>query len=119
MFLDNGYEKNVSFSSLEDMLVILIGFDKSDTDFVGTWRPCNRKFGKLGWYVQAVLCLEGPVAETYKNEIITIDNPAYPTRETVQHLVNDFLFALIFTTNKGSKRICACSIFYLFQLLLN
>ena len=49
--------------------------------------------------MQAFLCLEGPVAECYENEIITLGNPAYPTRETIQHLVNNFYFALVFTAN--------------------
>ena len=61
--------------------------------------------------MQTFDCLEGRVSECYENEIITIGNPVYPTRETIQHLVDDYLFALVFTTRKGSKHICACSIF--------
>ena len=61
--------------------------------------------------MQAFCCLEGPVAESYDNEIIMIGNPAYLTRETIQHLADDYLFVLIFTAKKGSKHICACSMF--------
>ena len=56
-------------------------------------------------------CLEAPVAEGYENEIITISNPTYLTRETIQHLIDNFLFVLVFVTNKGSKLTCACLIF--------
>ena len=61
--------------------------------------------------MQAFACLEGPVLECYENEIITIGNPAYPTRETTQHLVDDYLFALIFVAEKNGRRMCSCSIF--------
>ena len=35
MYLDNTFEKSQKFSSLHDMLVVSVGFDKSDSDFVG------------------------------------------------------------------------------------
>ena len=111
MFLDGEYEESSSFSSQINKLAISIGFDKSDKDFVGTWRPCNRRNGNSGLYVQAFACLEGPVAECYENEIITIGNPAYPTGETVQHLVDDFMFAMVFMAKKGRNQICSCSLF--------
>ena len=54
--------------------------------------------------MQAFTCLEGPVLECYENEVITIGNPAYPTRDTIQHLVDDFMFAFVFMASKGKKQ---------------
>ena len=111
MFLDNSYEDSIVFSSKKNKLAVSIVFNRSDKDFVGTWRPCNRIMGNSGLYVQAFACLEGPVLECYENEIITIGNPAYPTRDTIQHLVDDFFFALVFLAENDGERICACTIF--------
>ena len=80
MFLDNTYQKSQEFSSLQDMLVVSIGFDKSDSDFVGTMRPCNWKKGNAAVYVQCVCCLEGPVAENYENKIKTVGNMDFPVK---------------------------------------
>ena len=43
MFLAGAYEESVSFSSMENELAVLIGFNMSDKDSVGTWTPCRRK----------------------------------------------------------------------------
>ena len=45
MFLDNSVQPSISFSSLTNVIVVAVGFDKSDSDFVGTWRACNRLKG--------------------------------------------------------------------------
>ena len=67
MFLDDMYRKSLSFSTLDDMYVVAVGFDKSDSDFVGTWRVCNRHEGNSSLCIQSFACLEGPVAENYEN----------------------------------------------------
>ena len=36
MYLDNTFQSSQMFSSLQDMLGVSVGFDKSDSDFVGT-----------------------------------------------------------------------------------
>ena len=119
MFLDNSYKDSIVFSSKKNKLAVSIVFNRSDKDFVGTWRPCNRIMGNSGLYVQAFACLEGPVLECYENEIITIGNPAYPTRETTQHLVDDYLFALIFVAEKTAKVYVHAPFLCPFQLLLS
>ena len=63
MFLDKTFQPSFDFSSMTDTIVISGGFDKSDSDFVGTWRPCNRRNGNSAVYVQTFACLEGPVSE--------------------------------------------------------
>ena len=112
IFLDDAYEESFSFHSLKNKLLVSIGFNKSHKVFWGTWRPCNRKKGKSGLYVQVFVCLEGPVAECYENEIITLGNHAYSTRGETQHLVGDLYFSLVFTANNDSNYICACSIIF-------
>ena len=72
-------EKSIDFSSLEDILLVAVGFDKNDSDFVGTWRPCNRQKGNSAIFVQTFACLEGPVCECYENEEITINPRHNPT----------------------------------------
>ena len=72
MFMDNTFQDSSEFSSLNNKIVISIGFNKSDSNFLGTWRPCNRKKGNLSLFVQTFACLEGPVCEDYINELITI-----------------------------------------------
>ena len=62
----------------------MIGLDKSDLDLVLTIRICNRRSGNSRYFVQALAVLEGPVAEEYWNEMITICNPCYPTVEVLQ-----------------------------------
>ena len=99
MFLDNTVEKSIDFSSLEDMLLVAVGFDKSDSDFVGTWRPCNRRNGNSAIFVQTFACLEGPVCECYENEEITIANGDYPIQDTIQQLVDDRLYCLVSATS--------------------
>ena len=69
MFLDGAYVESSLFSSLSNKIVVSIGFDKSDSDFIGTWRVCNRRKGNSSVFVQSFACLEGPVAENYENEI--------------------------------------------------
>ena len=51
MFLDNRFELSSTFISLKHMLVVLIGFDKSDSDFIGIWRPCNCNNGNSTLFV--------------------------------------------------------------------
>ena len=111
MYLDDAHEDSFSFSSLKDKFVVAIGIDKSDKDLVGTMRICNRKKGNSGLHVQAFSCLEGPVAECYPNEIITFGNTMYPTMETMQHLVDDFYFGLVFFASRGKNRLCSSSLF--------
>ena len=66
---EGSFEESFTFSSLKNMIVVAAGLDKSYSDFIGTWRVCNRKRGNLSLYVQLFACLEGPVAECYENEI--------------------------------------------------
>ena len=89
--MDNTFQESYLFSSLADQTVVSVGFDKSDSDVVGTWRPCYRKGGSSALYVQTVACFEGPVSEYYANEIITIGKPEYRIRYTIQSLVDDSL----------------------------
>ena len=112
MFLDNSFEDSIDFCSLSEMLIVSVGFDKSDSDFVGTWRPCNRRKGNSALFVQTFACLEGPVSEDYANEIVTIGKPEYPIRDTVQRLVDDSLYALVATaTDITQDLVTACSCF--------
>jgi hypothetical protein len=114
MFMDNTFQESYSFSSLVDQIVISVGFDKSDSDFVGTWRPCNRKGGNSALYVQTFACLEGPVSKDYANEMLTIGKPEYPIRYTIQSLIDDSLQALVFTevlADGGNVKNCGCFIF--------
>ena len=83
MYLDNTFEVSQEFYSLTNMLVVAVGFDKNDSDFVGTWRPCNCISGNSSVYVQHFTCLEDPVAECYNNKRKTIGNRAYPVQQTV------------------------------------
>ena len=64
MFLDNTFENSIDFSSLVDMLVVSVGFDKSNSYFVGTWLLCNRRNGLSALFVQTFACLEGPYQKT-------------------------------------------------------
>jgi len=112
MFLDNTFQKSQVFSSLKDMLVVSIGFDKSDSDCVGTMRPCNRKKDNTTVYVQCVCCLEGPISENYENEIKTVGNNDFPVRSTVQSMVDETLFALVLSSNTTGKiTSCMCFVF--------
>ena len=112
MFLENNFEESIEFSSLEDMLVVAVGFDKSAADFVGCWRPCNRRGGNSAAHVQQFACLEGPVAENHQNELVTIGDPAYPIKSTIQHLVDDHLHAISITASAGGQVTkCACFVF--------
>ena len=69
------------------------------------------KKGNPGLHVQAFTCLEDLTSECYENEVITFGNPAFPTRESLQHLVDDYYFSLTFTANIGDELLCACCIF--------
>ena len=113
MFLDNRFQNSFDFSSLSNMLVAAVGFDKSDSDFVGTWKSCNRRKGNLTIYVQTFACLEGPVCENYENEKITIANKEYPIQQTtIQALVDDHLYALVVKVCDGSTLVkCECYVF--------
>ena len=104
--MEGTFEESSTFSALQNMVVISIGFDKSDEDFIGTWRVCNRKGGNSSLFVQSFACLEGPVAENYENEKRTIGNDKFPIRKTVQDLVDDRLYCLSVTT--PNRRSCAC-----------
>ena len=83
MFMDNSFQESLDFSSMSATIVISVGFDKSDSDFVGTWRPCNRRNGNSAVFVQTFACLEGPVSEDYANEMVTIGRPEFPIRYTI------------------------------------
>jgi len=72
MFLDNTFQISQDVSSLINMILISVGFDKSDSDFVRTWCPCTRNIGSSVLFVQTFACLEGTVSEDYANDLITI-----------------------------------------------
>ena len=72
MYHDNTCKTSQMFCSLEYMIVVSVGFDKSNTGFAGTWHPCNWKKGNLALLVQSFVCLKGPVSENYENELKTI-----------------------------------------------
>ena len=94
------------------MLVVTVGFDKSDSYFIGTWRSCNRRRGNLSVYVQSFACIEGPVAEKYENKMKTIGNNQFPVQMTVQSLVDDSLYFLALTTRlRGKVELCSCFVF--------
>ena len=95
------FQPSQVFSKLQNKIVIVIGIDKSDSDLVLTIRICNRKGGNSRVYVQALAILEGPVAEEYWNEMLTIYNPRYPTCEVLQRLVDDGYFVLYFRGQKN------------------
>ena len=94
VLLDAQYEPHELFSNLRDKVVTVIGIDKSDSDLALTIRICNREQGNSRSHVQALAVLEGPVAEEYSNEMLTICNPCYPTIEVLQRLVDDGYFCL-------------------------
>jgi len=94
---------------LLNQLIVTVGFDKSDSDFIGTWRICNRYRGNSSLYVQSFACLEGPVAENYENEVKTIGNSNFPVKDAIQALVDDHLFGLTLKTRTAS--ICTCFVF--------
>ncbi len=109
LVLDGSSEDSQDFSSLQNMIVVSIGFDKSDSDFIGTWRICNRKSGNSSLFVQCFACLEGPVSECYGNESRTIGNGNYPVKDIVQSTLQDLLFALTIVTPAMSE--CAAFVF--------
>ncbi len=109
LVLDGTMEESFLFSSLENKIVVAIGFDKSDSDFVGTWRICNRARGNSSVFVQSFACMEGPIAECYENEAKTIGNDIYPIRDTVQSALRDELFAI--TLALPDERDCTCFVF--------
>ena len=118
MFMDNSFQKSFAFSSMSETILISVGFDKSDSDFVGTWRPCNRRNENSAVFVQTFACLEGPVSEDYANEMVTIGKPEYPIRYTIQSLVDDSMQALILSEmvgeeggDDGQVKSCGCFIF--------
>ena len=88
---DGAWRESSTFSSLVKKVVVTVGFDKSDSDFLGTCRICNHHKGNLSNYAQLFASLEGPVAENYQNEMKTIGNDSFPMRATVQVLFNDHL----------------------------
>jgi hypothetical protein len=98
MYLDGSYVESYSFCSLRSVLVVAVGFDKSDSDFIGTWRVCNRRKGNSSVFVQSFACLEGPVAENYENEKKTIGNDKFPVKAIVSSLVNDEMYSLTLRT---------------------
>ena len=111
-------EDGFVFLSLKDQIVVSVGFDKSDTDFVGTMHPCNRYKGNASINVQSFAVLEGPVAENYENEVLTIGNDIYPIKKTIQSLVDDNLYALSLLTCDGQMiQKCLCFVFDLSQWL--
>ena len=96
MHLDGAKEESSIFCSLRGNIIVAIGIDKSDKDLVGTVRMCNRRKGNSGLHVQAFGCLEGLVAECYDNEIISFGSSSLPTCVTLQGLVDDHYFTLLF-----------------------
>jgi len=114
MFLDNTFQKSIDSSPLVDMRVVSVGFDKSNSDFVGTWRPCSRRNGNSALFVQTFVCLEGNVSEDCANEVQTIGKPNYPIKDTMQWLVDDVMYVLVATESDRSKDLvtaCSCFIF--------
>ena len=103
MFMDNSFQESLDFSLMSETIVISVGFDKSDSDFVGTWRPCNRRNGNSAVFVQTFACLEGPVSEDYANEMVTTGKPEYPIRYTIQQLVDDSLHVLMLSKRVGEE----------------
>jgi len=96
------------------MLVVSVGFDKSDSDFGGTRRPCNRRNDNSALFAQTFACLAGPVSEDYDNEVATLEKSDYPIKDTIQRLVDDSLYALVVTERDCSKDLvtaCSCFIF--------
>lgn len=66
--------------------------------------------------MQAFGCLEHPVAECYKNNMMEFGSYLYRNRETIHNLVDDSHFALIFSAAMGSSdQLCACAITQLAQ----
>jgi len=118
MFLDNTFEESLAFILLKDMLLVAVGFDKSDSDFMGTWRPCNRHKGNSAIFVQIFASLEGPVCECYENEEITIGNAEYLIQDTIQKLVDDWLYCMVFQVlQRGNVVKCECYVFSPLPLL--
>ena len=106
MALPDGEKKKPRPRGSANLSVVSVGFDKSDDNFIGTWRVCNRRRGNLSLHVTSFACLEGPVAENYENKKRTIGNPNYPIRQTVQDLYDDRLYCLSLTT--PDRLSCAC-----------
>jgi len=109
MFMDGGFRASQSVVSLSNQLIVTVGFDKSDSDFIGTWRICNRYRGNSSLYVQSFACFEGPDSESYENEVKTIGNLKFPVKDVIQALVDDHLYGLTLTTRMAS--ICTCFVF--------
>ena len=62
--------------------------------------------------MQTFACLEGPVYECYENEEITIANVDYPIQDTIQQLVDDRLYCLVFQVVQREKvQKCECYVF--------
>ena len=106
MFLDNTFQDSQDFSLLINLIIIYIGFDKSDSDFVGTWCPCNCKNGNSVLFMQTCACLEGPVSEDYANELITINKREYPIQPTIQSLVDNSLYTFVISEKTVDKLMC-------------
>jgi len=95
MSLDNVSQPSIVFSSMTNAMIIAVGFNKSDSDFVGTWRPCNRLKGNSAIFFQTFACLEGLVCECYENKKINIANPEYAIQQTIQQLVDNRMYSLV------------------------
>jgi len=112
MFLDNVVQPSIGFSSLSNVIVVAVGFDNSDANFVGTWHACNRLKGNSALFVQTFTCLEGPVCKNYENEKIIIANPDYPIQQTIQQLLDDKLYTLVIKASAhGCVQKCECYVF--------
>jgi len=112
MFLDNAVQSSIAFCSFPNVIVVAVGFDKCDSDFVGTWRACNRFKENSSLFVQTFACLEGPVCENYENKKITIANPNYPIQQTIQQLVDDSMYTLVIKASEyGCVQRCECYVF--------
>ena len=98
LVLDCGLCESFTFSSLRNCLAGAVGFNKSDKDFIGTWRICNRFPGNVSLFVQSFACLEGPVAKNYENESRKIGNNDFLIKEMVSSIRNDYLYALTLET---------------------
>ena len=58
------------------------------------------------------MCLEGPVADNYKDEIKIIRNPEFPVKRKMQYLADNSLYTLVLTmSSSGLVEKCSCFVF--------
>ena len=100
------HENSVTFSSMENKLVLSIGIDNGGNNLLATMRDCNRRQGNAGIHVQCPACLEGPVAEFHKSLQLTMFNPMFPLQQTFNDLVSDYYFSLVIVGKKHHRTHC-------------